>query len=93
MSPALLAVSMLEQLCAVQNTASSRDHPAIDSAPESRAGLTLMVSSQHLRFDFCMDTPAAPTSVAEREEQRPLLDAVASFSVSDLQVTSSITPS
>ena len=93
MSPALLVVSMLEQLCAVQDTTSSRNHPAINSATESRAGLTLKVSSQHLRFDFCMDTPAAPSSIAERDEQRPLLDAVAFFSVSDLQVTSSIAPS
>ena len=93
MSPALLVKAMMAQLCAVQDTTSFTDHPAINSATESRAELTLKVSSQHLRFDFCMETPAAPTSIAERDKQRHLLDAVASLSVSDLQVTSSFAPS
>ena len=60
------------------------DEPYQATGPaEGRNAVTLMISSQHLSLDFCVDAPAAEAS---REEHRLLLDPIATVSVCELQV-------
>ena len=57
-----------------------------EGAAESKAALTVSCSSQHLRFDLCLEMPADSGPHSEEKQQRLLQDAAASLSVSGLQV-------
>lgn len=54
-------------------------------AGDSKAA-SVTISSQHLRFDLCLDTIPAAASDLKRDQHCPLLDPIASVGVIDLQV-------